>query len=120
VSYEWATNFAITFELAYPYLWEQLKTQSLNDAVLQVFLKILSQRPDTFIARKAGKEKAQQVSTEAQEILRLGGTYTSDGRAAIAVLNQKLRQKGNSLNPGTTADLTAAALALCMLRGHRP
>ncbi|MCW4017118.1 MAG: triphosphoribosyl-dephospho-CoA synthase [Candidatus Bathyarchaeota archaeon] len=120
VSYEWVTNFAITFELAYPYLWEQLKTQSVGDAVLQGSLKILSQRPDTFIARKAGKEKACQVSADAQEILRLGGTDTPDGKAAIAALDQKLRQKGNSLNPGTTADLTAAALALCMLRGYRP
>ena len=120
ISYEWATNFAITFDLGYPYLSGQLKTKSLNDAVVQSFLKILGERPDTFIARKAGLEKAQQVSEDAKTILKLGGTETPRGRNLIAELDRKLRQKGNSLNPGTTADITAATLALCTLGGYRP
>ncbi|MCW4010326.1 MAG: triphosphoribosyl-dephospho-CoA synthase [Candidatus Bathyarchaeota archaeon] len=120
ISYEWATTFALCFDLAYQYLWGQLQTRSLNDAVVQSFLKLLAQRPDTFIARKAGKEKAKQVAEDAAAVLRLGGVETVQGRAAIGELDRKLRQKGNSLNPGTTADLTAAALALCTLRGYRP
>ena len=62
---EWVNNYPITFDLAYPYLMEQLKSKPLNTAVVHTFLKILSDRPDTFIARKMGKEKAAEVSADA-------------------------------------------------------
>ncbi len=120
ICYEWVNNYPITFDLAYPYLLTQLKTKPLNTAVVQTFLKILSERPDTFIARKAGKEKALEVSSEAKEILELGGLETAKGKKSIVEFDKKLRIKGNSCNPGTTADLTAAALALCTLSGYRP
>ncbi len=62
ICYEWVNNYPITFDLAYPYLMKQLESKSLNTAVVHTFLKILSERPDTFIARKVGKEKALEVS----------------------------------------------------------
>ncbi len=120
ICYEWVNNYPITFDLAYPYLLGQLKSKPLNTAVVQTFLKILSERPDTFIARKASKEKSLEVSSEAKEILELGGLETAKGRKSLAEFDKKLRIKGNSCNPGTTADLTAAALALCTLSGYRP
>ena len=57
---EWVNNYPVTFDLAYPFLMEQLKSKPLNTAVVHTFLKILSERPDTFIARKVGKEKAAE------------------------------------------------------------
>jgi triphosphoribosyl-dephospho-CoA synthase len=120
ICYEWVHNYPITFELAYPYLMAQLKSKPLNTAVVHTFLKILSERPDTFIARKVGKEKAQEVSAEAKAVLELGGLETAKGKKSIAEFDKKLRIKSNTANPGTTADLTAAALALCTLNGYRP
>ena len=117
---EWVRNYPITFDLAYPYLMAQLERGDLNAAVVHTFLKILSEHPDTFIARKAGVEKAREVSLDAKKILELGGLETSEGKDAIKELDRKLRASGNMLNPGTTADLTAAALALCTLSGYRP
>jgi triphosphoribosyl-dephospho-CoA synthase len=117
---EWTRNYPITFDLAYPYLKAQLERGDLNTAVVHTFLKILSEHPDTFIARKAGIEKARQVSSGAKEILKLGGLETLKGRTGICNFDCKLRESGNLLNPGTTADLTAAALALCTLGGYRP
>jgi triphosphoribosyl-dephospho-CoA synthase len=99
---------------------KQLKSKSLNTAVVHTFLKILSERPDTFITRKVGKEKALEVSLEAKKVIELGGLETSKGKKSLIELDKKLRSKGNSCNPGTTADLTAAALALCTLSGYRP
>ena len=58
---EWVNNYPVTFDLAYPYLMEQLNSKPLNTAVVHTFLKILSQRPDSFIARKVGKAKAKEV-----------------------------------------------------------
>ena len=89
-------------------------------AVVHTFLKILAERPDTFITRKVGKEKAVEVSQEAKVILELGGLETAKGKQTLSAFDRKLRIKGNSTNPGTTADLTAAALALCTLNGYRP
>jgi triphosphoribosyl-dephospho-CoA synthase len=117
---EWTRNYPITFDLAYPYLTAQFERGDLNRAIVHTFLKILSERPDTFIARKAGVEKAREVSLEAKKVLELGGLETSEGRKSLLAFDGKLRESGNRLNPGTTADLTAAALALCTLGGYRP
>jgi triphosphoribosyl-dephospho-CoA synthase len=117
---EWVRNYPITFDSAYPYLAEQLERGALNAAVVHTFLKVLSEHPDTFIARKVGVEKAREVSLEAKKVLELGGLETAEGRESLLKLDRKLRESGNLLNPGTTADLTAAALALCTLSGYRP
>jgi len=120
VCYEWVNNYPITFSLAYPYLMEQLKTKDLNTAIIHTFLKVLSERPDTFIARKVGLEKAREISLEAKQILQLGGFETAKGKKSILEFDKKLRDSGNLFNPGTTADITAAALALCTLSGYKP
>jgi len=117
---EWVNNYPVTFDLASPYLAQQLKTQPLNTAVVHTFLRILSERPDTFIARKLGKEKALEVSAEAGAVLKKGGLETAEGKVSLKRFDGKLRSTQNKCNPGTTADLTAAALALCTLSGYRP
>jgi triphosphoribosyl-dephospho-CoA synthase len=120
ISNEWVNNYQITFDLAYPYLADQLKTKPPNTAIVETFLKILSERPDTFIARKMGKKKAQEVTAKAKIVLQLGGLETEAGRESLKEFDRKLRLSQNKCNPGTTADLTAAALALCTLGGYRP
>jgi len=120
ICYEWVNNYPIAFDLAFPYLKKQLEIKPLNVAVVHTFLKILAERPDTFITRKLGKEKAIEVSLEARAVLELGGLETAKGKQSLAAFDRKLRVKGNSTNPGTTADLTSAALALCTLDGYRP
>ena len=117
---EWVNNYPITFDLAYPYLMEQLNGKPLNTAVVHTFLKILSEHPDTFIARKIGKEKASTVSSDAKAVLELGGLENEKGRESLKKFDLKLRSTQNKCNPGTTADLTASALALCTLGGYRP
>jgi triphosphoribosyl-dephospho-CoA synthetase len=66
-----------------------------------------------------GKEKALEVSANARAIRELG-LKTPKGKQRLQEFDRKLRLKGNSCNPGTTADLTAAALALATLSGYRP
>jgi triphosphoribosyl-dephospho-CoA synthase len=117
---EWVNNFPITFDSAYPYLAGQLKKKDLNTAIVDTFLKVLSEHPDTFISRKIGQEKAKEVSAGAKQILELGGVETEGGKMALVAFDKKLRKAGNDYNPGTTADITAAALALCTLGGYRP
>jgi triphosphoribosyl-dephospho-CoA synthase len=120
ICYEWVNNYPITFGTAYPYLEEQLKAKPLNAAIINTFLKVLSERPDTFISRKVGIEKTKEVSNEASKVLQLGGVDTEKGRENIFLFDKRLRESGNNYNPGTTADIIAATLALCTLSGYRP
>jgi triphosphoribosyl-dephospho-CoA synthase len=120
VCYEWVNNFPISFKQAYPYLMAQLKKSDLNTAIIHTFLKILSERPDTFIARKVGVKKANEISQGAKNALALGGVQTVKGRESISAFDKMLRAGDSLYNPGTTADLTAAALAWCTLGGYRP
>lgn len=118
---EWVNNYPVTFDVAYPSLSEQLNQGvDLNVAIIQTFLDVLAKVPDTFIARKVGLEKAREISVEASEILSLGGLKTSSGKKSLSRFDRQLRRSSNLLNPGTTADIIGAALALCVLRGYRP
>ncbi len=117
---EWVNNYPITFDLAYPYLLDQLKHNDLNTAIVNTFLKVLAENPDTFIARKIGLKKAKEVSKGAKEVLDAGGVETVKGKEVLIEFDKKLRREGNDYNPGTTADITATALALATLSGYRP
>jgi triphosphoribosyl-dephospho-CoA synthase len=118
---EWVNNYPITFDVAYPHLTEQMKkTEDLNIAIVHTFLKVLADYPDTFIARKTGIEEAKKVSHMAKHVLELGGLETSGGKRSLHEFDLKLRRSSNLLNPGTTADIIAAALALYVLGGYRP
>lgn len=118
---EWVNNYPITFEIAYPYLKKQIRENAnLNMAIIHTFLKVLSEYPDTFITRKVGIEKAQEVSSMAAKILKFGGLKTLKGREMLSEFDLKLRKSDSLLNPGTTADIIATALALCVLGGYRP
>ncbi len=118
---EWVNNYPITFDLAYPTLATQIRDgNELDVAIIHTFLSVLSECPDTFIARKTSLEKSREISLEAKQILQLGGFETTDGRKGLSRLDQRLRKSSNLLNPGTTADIIAAALALIVLGGYRP
>lgn len=118
---EWVNNYPLTFDIAYPSLARRLKSSvDSNVAVVQTFLEVLADVPDTFIARKAGIETSFEISQKAKEIVALGGIETSEGRETLHKFDQELRKSGNLLNPGTTADVIGAALALCVLGGYRP
>ncbi len=118
---EWVNNYHITFDSAYPSLGAHLRgSEDPSRAIVSTFLEVLADYPDTFIARKTSIEKSRQVSLEAREILDAGGFVTSAGRRKLARFDKRLRESSNLLNPGTTADIISAALALVVLEGYRP
>jgi triphosphoribosyl-dephospho-CoA synthase len=118
---EWVNNYPVTFDLAYPSLAKRLQEEGdPSEAIVQTFLEVLEEVPDTFIARKTGIEKSREISMKAREVLNLGGIETPVGKKSLSEFDQELRKSSNLLNPGTTADILAAALALCVLNGYRP
>lgn len=111
VAREYGTGFAITFELAYPALVRYLKSDNdFSSAVVNAYLAVLAEVPDTLIARKKGLAEAQAISRMAGEALHAGGLASESGRERVRQFDAVLRSDGNVLNPGTTADLIAAAV----------
>jgi triphosphoribosyl-dephospho-CoA synthase len=118
VAAEYARGFPVTFDLALADLRRALaRGLSLLDAIVQAHLELLARLPDTLIARKAGAAAAAAVSVRARAVVRAGGVASPRGRAAVRRLDRALRRGGNRLNPGTTADLVAAALFVWLLEG---
>jgi triphosphoribosyl-dephospho-CoA synthase len=116
VAAEYARDFAVTFDLALTRLRRALRRGlSLLDAIAQAHLELMARVPDTLIARKAGAGVAAAVAARARAVLRAGGFGTRRGLAAPRQLAQELRRDGNRLNPGTSADLVAAALFVWLL-----
>jgi triphosphoribosyl-dephospho-CoA synthase len=116
VAREYQSGFAITFDLAAPALRAARRDGlSWTDATVETYLGILAMVPDSHIARKLGGGAAAEVSRRARKVGAAGGVRTPEGRAALAALDAELRDRWNTKNPGTTADLTAAALAVVIL-----
>lgn len=118
---EWTSDFETTFTVGYPRLRGALEeAQDINDAVVDTFLHLLAARPDSLIRRKSGLEKAVEVSEKAGRILRAGGATSKRGKELLWALDRELHEAGGMLNPGTTADLTAASIFVLLLGGWRP
>jgi triphosphoribosyl-dephospho-CoA synthetase len=121
IASEWVNNYPITFDLGYPYFVSQINdTRDINISTVHLFLKILSEFPDTFIIRKVGKKEAASVSSYSKKILKEGGLTTQSGKNLLKILDERLRDKKHHLSPGTTADLTEAVLAINNLNGYKP
>ncbi len=118
VAREYATDFASTFEVGAPAL-RAARSAGLDwaDATVQTYLRLLAAVPDTHIARKLGREAAEAVSRRAGRIEEAGGVRTEAGRRALEAFDAELRSPTNARNPGTTADLTCAALFVVILEG---
>ena len=117
---EWVNGFQITFNLGHPKLKSSLGKGTVNNAIIDTFIDILSQYPDSLIARKSGAPQAAEVSKQAKKILEAGGASTVQGQELLWALDEELHAAKGGLNPGTTADLTAAAIFVSLLEGWRP
>ena len=118
IAREYATMFQTTFEVGVPAL-RRARGDGLawDDAVVETFLSLLAESPDTHVARRGGEAKAREVSAAARHALAAGGVRSAAGRQAVGDLDRELRDSRNIGNPGTAADLTAAAIFVVLLGG---
>lgn len=118
IAREYATGFATTFETGVPTLLRaRADGLSWDDGVVETFMTVLAGQPDTHIARRGGPELAIDISQRAAEVVRAGGVRSEEGRRALGYFDHSLRDPRNVGNPGTTADLTAAAIFVALLQG---
>ena len=116
IAREYATNFAVTFERAAPALARaRADGLSWSDAIVETFLSLLAYSVDTHVVRRTGIAAAERVSALARETLEKGGVRSAEGRKAVDEMDRAMRDARNSSNPGTTADLTAAAIFVTLV-----
>lgn len=116
---EYITVFELTFEVGYAALlrlWEL--GNRFSECILHAFLTVLARVPDSLIARKNGPADAERVSMLARSVLKDGGAFSNSGRKMLEKFDAELRDERHRLNPGTTADLTAAAIFVFLVEGE--
>ena len=118
IAREYATAYQVTFEVGAPVL-DRARRDGLswNNAIVETYLTLLAATPDTHIVRRSGAAVAAEVSRQARTVLAAGGVRSAAGRQAIDEMDFGLRDARNTANPGTTADLTAAAIFVVLLGG---
>jgi triphosphoribosyl-dephospho-CoA synthase len=111
VARQYATSFQGIFTEAVPWLLDSVNTgMPLGQAIVQLQLRLLAANPDSLIERKCGRGVAYEASSRAADVLRRGKAGDPDYLTAFQQFDRWLRSDGNRRNPGTTADLIAAAL----------
>ncbi|AEH35738.1 triphosphoribosyl-dephospho-CoA synthase [Halopiger xanaduensis] len=110
VAREWVTGFERSFGAA-----ERLAEAEGPplDRAAAVFLSLLAERPDTLVADKHGEDVAREVQERAVELHERRAVETD--REAVEAFADDLVDRG--INPGTTADITAAGLFIALERG---
>ena len=106
VASEWANEFERTFWAA-----DRLAELSgpASGKAAQVYLELLGRERDTLVAKRHGSKVAESVRVRAQEAL-------EGGPVVVEAFAESLVEDG--VNPGTTADLTAAAAFVALVRGE--
>ena len=108
IAEEWCKGFPRSFNGSL-LLSKKIAESSINDAIVYVFLRMLSEEPDTFIEIKFSKEKAIWASQMAGIVLK--------DKEQIKKFDEQLISEG--INPGSTADILAASLFIALLGGMR-
>jgi triphosphoribosyl-dephospho-CoA synthase len=118
IAREYASSYETTFERGVPALLNaRADGLPMNDAIVEAYLKLLAYAPDTHIARRGGEGLARHVSQLAADALTAGGVRSDEGRLRVAEMDASLRDPRNLANPGTAADLTAAAIFAALIAG---
>lgn len=103
VAREWLNGFSLTREAADTLF-------SLGDGaenITQMFVKLLSKYPDTFIAKKFDEETANLVMEKAKKVLA--------GELSLADFDCECIEK--EINPGSLADICIAGIFTALLEG---
>jgi len=96
-----------------PVFSETLRDHSLNTAMVQALLHLMTIVEDTTVLARAGMEGYEFVKESARRVISLGGFHTDVGREALAEMEKAFIQR--RISPGGSADLLAITIALWMM-----
>lgn len=118
VARQYVKGFATVFEAASQIELSLNEGIGLNDAIVTTYLKLLETYPDSLIQRKCGLQLAQEAGERASLILRTPASRKTNFSTLLEDFDHWLRADGNRRNPGTSADLIAAALFVLLREGR--
>ncbi|WP_408958612.1 triphosphoribosyl-dephospho-CoA synthase [Natrinema sp. 74] len=107
VAREWVQGFERSFTAA-----ERLADADgpISERTAAVFLSLLAERPDTLVATRHDDDVAREVTERAAALV--ADDVLETNREAVEAFADDLVARG--INPGTTADITAAGLFIAL------
>jgi triphosphoribosyl-dephospho-CoA synthase len=110
VARQYAVDYADVFDVGVPAIQHGLtESGALEPAIVRCHLELMAERPDSLIARKCGREVADESARRARDVLAHVSSFDDfDGW---------LRADGHQRNPGATADLVAATMFVLLREG---
>ena len=120
IAKQYVTGFRLVLERLAPLLEQRCNTLGLTSGIVDTFVRLLADTPDSLIRRKCGDAVASKASRLAKDVIECGDPNDEEYLARLADLDFWLRADGNRRNPGTSADLIAAAIFVCLLDGSLP
>lgn len=113
IASQYVTGFTQIWDCGLAWLGEFLaRWNSVEWATVGCYLRFLAEYPDSHIRRKFGADVASQVRGRSAEVLRRFEKKKDPGGAVSMLLEYDRELKDTGINPGTSADLTAASLLL--------
>ncbi len=119
VAQQYVTDFQLVLSEIVPLLADSCHRWGVLEGVVHSHVCLLAKHGDSLIARKRGKDVAEEAAARAQRALDTAPSPEHEGYLAeLSDLDFWLRADGHRRNPGTTADLITAGL-FCMIRDGR-
>lgn len=110
IAEQYVTDFSLVFGARDQFRELMANGLDWEEAVIALQLWMLSRWPDTLIARKCGPSVAEEASARARKVIEQSSSSAKIPLDALQEFDAWLRGDGHRRNPGTTADLIAAAL----------
>ncbi len=111
IARQYINNYDAIWCIGLPNLTKSINCgETVEWATTFAYLIMLSEIPDTLISRKKGLAVSEKVSTSAHSLIKKikENNNLSDSKNEVITWDNELKKE--KLNPGTTADLTAATL----------
>ena len=118
VARQYANGFRQVFVDAVAFLVEgTTRFDNLSQAIVLAHVRLMSEYPDSLIARKNGSSVAEHSQFLARKCMDVV-TNESKFWGRVSDLDMWLRSDGHQRNPGTTADMIAAGLFVALFNGQ--
>ena len=113
VARQYVNGFAEIWTAGLPWLREfRGRWNSVEWATVGCYIRFMAEYPDSHVQRKFGADVAERVRRRSADVLKRFEKKKEPGSAVAMLLEYDKELKDTGINPGTSADLTAASLLL--------
>ncbi|MBT7952170.1 MAG: triphosphoribosyl-dephospho-CoA synthase, partial [Gammaproteobacteria bacterium] len=113
IAKQYISNYEDVYKLGLNCLSEfDKRWNSVEWATVACYLTYMASFPDSHIRRKFGDEIARQVQKRAVSVMEQFKNNNNPAKSKSSLLEYDKELKDSNINPGTSADLTAASLLL--------